>query len=108
MKLPFKLLLELKGSHLAAIVILKFTVRNVDAAGKLIVACLKASFCGKLQWSFLSPVSSGQSAQQGLAPLLFFLAAMPGPRSEDDCAQPGSGSCCCGIMTCVLLVLFEP
>lgn len=39
MKLPFILLLDLKGSHLAAIVILKFTVRNVYATGKLIVAC---------------------------------------------------------------------
>lgn len=39
MKLPFILLLDLKGRHLAAIVFLKFTVRNVYATGKLIVAC---------------------------------------------------------------------
>lgn len=101
MKLPFILLLDLKGRHLAAIVFLKFTVRDVYATGKFIAACSEDILLWKLQLSFLSPVFNGQSAQWRLSPLLFFLGAVQGPRSEDDCAQLGSASCCCVIMTCV-------
>lgn len=71
MKLHLVLPLTLKSGHLAAVVFLKLTVRNVDADGNLIVACFEAlSFCGKLQVSFLSPVFDVLSLQQGLSPQL--------------------------------------
>ena len=48
-KLHFVLLLALKSSHLAAIVFLKLTVKNIYATGNLIVVCFEdLSFCGKL------------------------------------------------------------
>lgn len=69
MKPHFVLLFALKSRHLAAIVVLKFTVRNIYATGNLIVACFEdLSFCGKLQLSSLSPVFDGLSFQQGPSP----------------------------------------
>ena len=66
MKVHFVLPLALKSSYLAAAVFLKLTVRNGYATVNLIVACFEdASFCGKLQPSFLSPVSDALFLRQG-------------------------------------------
>lgn len=69
MQLYFVLLLALKNSHLAAIVFLTFTVRDIYATGNLIVAGFEdLSFCGELQLSFLSLVLDGLLLQQRLSP----------------------------------------
>lgn len=109
-KLQF-VLLDLKGSHLAAIVFLKFKercVRNVYATGNLIVACSEdVSFCGKLQLSFQSLVFNSWSVQQGLSPQLLLLRSSVGPKVRGQLCPAQHCPDRCGIMTHSLLILFE-